>query len=53
MRPATDGNSGARTASEDHGENDMKARARTVHRFRGSKAIGIIFDSDLAPERRS
>jgi hypothetical protein len=53
MRPPADGDAGAGAAPEDHCKNDMVVRARAVHRLRSGQTVGVIFDSDLAPQRRS
>src|ERR1700722_5539633 len=50
MCSPTHGDSGARTASQDHGEDDMEPLAGTVHRFRGGQAVRVVFDADLASE---
>lgn len=50
MRLPTDGDAGARTASQDYGENDMVPLAGAVHRLRGGQAVGVIFHADLASQ---
>ncbi len=53
MRAASDGDARACAASQDDRENDAMARPGAVNGLRGSEAVSIIFDSDLASERRS
>ena len=53
MRSPTNRDAGARTASQDHGENDMVPLAGAVHRLRGGQAVGVIFHADLASQRGS
>jgi hypothetical protein len=51
MRTPANGDASACAAAKDYGKNDVVARACPVNRLRGSQAVCVVLDPDLAAER--